>query len=75
MPGENSSEPNHQKRRWEELCKFKVDGFRKHWLVNGLDDIELTLQKDDLIAEYEKRGSIEGPWLDVLGTSASTGSQ
>lgn len=51
----------------EELCKFEIDEFRKHCLVNGLDDIGLTLQKEDLIVEYEKKRSAEWPWLDGAG--------
>jgi len=51
----------------EELCKFEVDEFRKHCLVNGLDDIGLTLQKEGLITEYEKKRSAEWPWLDGSG--------
>ncbi|KAI0159639.1 3-isopropylmalate dehydratase [Xylariaceae sp. FL1272] len=49
------------------LCKFDVEEFRKHCLVNGLDDIGLTLQLEDKIAEYEKRVSEKTPWID--GTS------
>ena len=51
----------------EELCKFEIDEFRKHCLVNGLDDIGLTLQKENLIVEYEKKRSAEWPWLDGSG--------
>lgn len=51
----------------EELCKFEIDEFRKHCLVNGLDDIGLTLQKEELIVEYEKKRSAEWPWLDGAG--------
>ena len=32
---------------------FEVDDFRRHCLLNGLDDIALTLQQEDKIAEYE----------------------
>ena len=32
---------------------FDVEPFRKHCLINGLDDIGITLQKEDLIAKYE----------------------
>ena len=42
---------------------FEVDSFRKHALVNGLDDIGLTLEKSDLIAQYEERRAKETPWL------------
>jgi 3-isopropylmalate/(R)-2-methylmalate dehydratase small subunit len=43
--------------------KFDIDPFRKNCLVNGLDDIGLTLQKEAAIAAYEKRTSVERPWL------------
>ena len=33
---------------------FDIDGEWKHKLINGLDDIGITLQYEDLIAEYEK---------------------
>src|SRR3546814_9047711 len=38
---------------------FDIDPFRKHCLVNGLDDIGLTLQKADRIAVFEKARSEE----------------
>lgn len=49
------------------LCAFEVDEFRKHCLVNGLDDIGLTMQLEDKIAEFERRMSRETPWLDGTG--------
>ncbi|MEJ2621813.1 MAG: 3-isopropylmalate dehydratase small subunit [Candidatus Thiodiazotropha sp.] len=42
---------------------FDVDSFRKHCLLNGLDDIGLTLQHVDLIKAYEARRAAEAPWL------------
>jgi len=42
---------------------FEVDGFRKHCLLNGLDDIGLTLQHVDEIRAYEARRRKEAPWL------------
>jgi len=42
---------------------FEVDPFRKHCLVNGLDDIGLTLQHVDEIRTYEERRRREAPWL------------
>jgi 3-isopropylmalate dehydratase len=51
----------------EVLCKFEVEEFRKHCLVNGLDDIGLTMQLDDKIAEFERKMSRETPWLDGSG--------
>lgn len=42
---------------------FDVDPFRKHCLLNGLDDIALTLQHVDEIAAFEGKRKIEQPWL------------
>lgn len=42
---------------------FKVDAFRKHCLLNGLDDIGLTLQDADTIRVYESKRIVEAPWL------------
>ena len=42
---------------------FDVDPFRKHCLLNGLDDIGLTLQYTDEIKAYEERRRKEAPWL------------
>ncbi len=42
---------------------FEVDEFRKHCLLNGLDDIGLTLQHVDEIKAYEERHRQQAPWL------------
>ena len=42
---------------------FEIDAFRKHCLLNGLDDIGLTLQHVDEIRAYEARRRQEAPWL------------
>ncbi len=42
---------------------FTIDAFRKHCLLDGLDDISLTLQKADDIIAYENRRKQEAPWL------------
>ena len=42
---------------------FDVDEFRKHRLLNGLDDIGLTMQHVDDIKAYEQRRTTEAPWL------------
>ena len=42
---------------------FEVDGFRKHCLLNGLDDIGLTLEDADAIRAYEQRRANEAPWV------------
>jgi len=43
--------------------KFDIDPFRKHCLLNGLDDIGLTLQKNKKIAGFEKKAAAARPWL------------
>ena len=45
------------------VINFDVDEFRKHRLLNGLDDIGLTMQHVDDIKAYEQRRSAEAPWL------------
>ena len=42
---------------------FEVDAFRKHCLLNGLDDIGLTLNERDAIAAFETRHKAAQPWL------------
>jgi len=46
-----------------EQFRFDVDAFRKHCLLNGLDDIGLTLQHVAEIKAYEERRKKEAPWL------------
>jgi len=43
--------------------EFTIDPFRKHCLIEGLDDIGLTFQHLDAIRAYEKRRHQEAPWL------------
>ncbi len=45
---------------------FEVDAFRKDCLIQGLDDIGLTLQHADAIREYENRRRAAAPWLFTL---------
>lgn len=42
---------------------FEVDAFRKHCLLNGLDDIGLTLQHADDIKAFEKKAKADRPWV------------
>jgi 3-isopropylmalate/(R)-2-methylmalate dehydratase small subunit len=46
-----------------EAITFDVDAFRKHCLLEGLDDIGLTLKHVDEIRAYEARRRTEAPWL------------
>jgi 3-isopropylmalate/(R)-2-methylmalate dehydratase small subunit len=42
---------------------FEIDDFRKYCMLNGLDDIGLTLQHADLIMAYEQKRKQKAPWL------------
>jgi 3-isopropylmalate/(R)-2-methylmalate dehydratase small subunit len=42
--------------------KFEVDPFKKHCLLNGLDDIGLTMEKADHIAAHERSAAENRPW-------------
>ena len=44
-----------------ETFSFDVDGFRKHCLLNGLDDIGVTLEDADAIRAYEEKRRISAP--------------
>ena len=44
------------------MIKFEIDAFRKECLMNGLDDIGLTLKKADAISAYEKAAATSREW-------------
>ncbi|MBC6437835.1 MAG: 3-isopropylmalate dehydratase small subunit [Rhodobacteraceae bacterium] len=46
-----------------QVFAFAVDAFKKHCLLNGLDDIGLTMEKVDSIARFEARVAQQCPWV------------
>jgi 3-isopropylmalate/(R)-2-methylmalate dehydratase small subunit len=46
-----------------QVVQFDIDSFRKHCLLNGLDDIGLTMEKAKAIDSFEGKVSSERPWL------------
>lgn len=46
-----------------EVISFKIEPFKKHCLLNGLDDIGLTMQKEDKITKFEDSAKVLQPWL------------
>jgi 3-isopropylmalate/(R)-2-methylmalate dehydratase small subunit len=44
------------------VVKFDIDEFRRHCLLNGLDDIGLTMEKAPSIAAFESRAAESRPW-------------
>ena len=47
----------------EIIASFEIDAFRKHCMLNGLDDIALTLQHADEIKTFEEKRKQTAPWL------------
>ena len=45
------------------VVKFEIDEFKKNCLINGLDDIALSMEKVDQIDDYEKKININKPWI------------
>jgi 3-isopropylmalate/(R)-2-methylmalate dehydratase small subunit len=45
------------------VVHFAIDPFKKHCLLNGLDEVGLTLTKADHIAAFEKQAAVERPWV------------
>ena len=45
------------------VIRFEIDAFRKHCLLNGLDNIGLTLEKDKSIKAFEEKAGASRPWL------------
>ena len=45
------------------MIKFEIDPFRKQVLMNGWDDISLTLRAEDKISTFEKNQHAQAPWL------------
>jgi 3-isopropylmalate dehydratase small subunit len=48
---------------FQDRFEFQIDPFRKHCLLNGLDEVGLTLAMNDKISAYEQRASAAWPWL------------
>ncbi len=48
---------------FQDRFPFEIDAFRKHCLLNGLDEIGLTLASSDAISAYESKLNTEKPWL------------
>jgi len=48
---------------FQDRFEFEIDLFRKHCLINGVDEIGLTLKSSDAISAYEAKLSADRPWL------------
>ena len=54
---------------FQDRFTFEIDPFRKFCLLQGLDEVGLTLTRDDVIARYERDMAVHKPWL-ARGTAA-----
>ena len=45
------------------VVRFEIDAFKKHCLLNGLDEVGLTLAKAARISAFEKEAALERPWV------------
>lgn len=50
---------------FQDRFTFEIDPFRKHCLLHGLDEIGLTLERDETIETHEKQRAASLPWLDA----------
>jgi 3-isopropylmalate/(R)-2-methylmalate dehydratase small subunit len=48
---------------FQDRFEFEIDPFRKHCLLNGVDEIGLTLKSSDAISAYENKLAADKPWL------------
>ncbi len=48
---------------FQDRFAFEIDAFRKHCLLNGLDEVGLTLKRDAAISAYEAKTAAERPWI------------
>ena len=48
---------------FQDRFSFEIDPFRKHCLLNGLDEVGLTLARDAAIADYESQQAVDMPWF------------
>ena len=48
---------------FQDRFEFEIDPFRKHCLLNGVDEIGLTLKSSDAISAYERNLASDRPWL------------
>jgi 3-isopropylmalate/(R)-2-methylmalate dehydratase small subunit len=55
--------PSQTVRAGNHEFEFTLDPFRKHCLMNGLDDIGLTLEKSAAISDYETKLKTDKPWM------------
>ena len=47
---------------YQDRFTFQIDAFRKHCLLNGLDEVGLTMAMDDKISAYERQAAANWPW-------------
>lgn len=49
--------------RFQDRFRFEIDAFRKHCLLNGLDEVGMTMARGDAISAFEAERAAAQPWL------------
>ena len=56
--------PEQEIKFGNKIIKFEIDEFKKHCLLNGLDDIAMSLEKKEKISSYESKIDKSKPWIN-----------
>ena len=56
--------PEQEIKFGNKIIKFEIDKFKKHCLLNGLDDIAMSLEKKEKISSYESKIDKSKPWIN-----------
>jgi len=56
--------PEQEIKFGNKIIKFEIDKFKKHCLLNGLDDIAMSLEKNEKISSYERKIDKNKPWIN-----------
>lgn len=57
--------------RFQDRFRFEIDPFRKHCLLNGLDEVGLTMAQDERISAHERRANEQLPFLSQASRAAA----
>ena len=56
--------PEQKIKLGNKIISFEIDAFKKKCLLDGLDDIALSMEKSEKISSYEKKNQKEKPWIN-----------
>tara|TARA_B110000014_G_C19918683_1_gene475283 strand:+ start:160 stop:759 length:600 start_codon:yes stop_codon:yes gene_type:complete len=56
--------PEQEIKFGNKIIKFEIDAFQKKCLINGLDDIAMSLEQSEKISTYENKIKVNKPWIN-----------